>query len=383
MSGCVEPLHGNTDEAVDFLARWYGDGARTVVTIHPETNDTLRRDFQPKDVAEMRAYIAAAQGRLNVYVVANACKIGRTSPTKAEMTGARCLHLDADLKDFDCGTEELLDRIRSFDPPPSVIVFSGGGYQAEWRYDGTFAEKDWAHRIEAANAAIAKAFGAAPGCQNINRLLRLPGTVNVLNATKRAAGRQPAAAYLVEADWDRTWSFARDPVPRLPEASSGRGFADLPGKWQKLARSGDASGYGGDRSALIFGLICALVRRGWSDDEILPFLIEERYGISGHCRDQRDPIGTARRQMQRARQAVEEDWERNEKGAIIADSQRNARRALRSMGVVLRYDEFAIRTLLSEAGPERYVDDAGGNHLRFAIDDRFKFRPSKDFFFDY
>jgi hypothetical protein len=390
MSGGVEPLHGNTDEAVDFLARWYGDGARTVVTIHPETDDTLRRDFQPKDVAEMRAYIAAAQGRLNFYIVANACKIGRTSPTKAEMTGARCLHLDADLKDFDCGTVELLDRIRSFDPPPSVVAFSGGGYQAEWRYDGTFAEKDWAHRIEAANAAIAKAIGAAPGCQNINRLLRLPGTVNVLNSTKRAAGRQPAAAYLVEADWDRTWSFARDPVPRLLERDDGgRTLAinTLPEKLKKAICSGDPkllNRENGSRSELVWYVVLTLLRRGWPDDQIVAILLRRDLGVSGHIYDQDRPTEYAARQVAQAREEIATAWERHSNGSIKA-SLHNTEKALSQMGGVrARYDAFRDRELIAIGGdPETYLDDALVKHLWVEIERRHGFRPDYAFFDTY
>jgi hypothetical protein len=75
-------------------------------------------------------------------------------------------------------------------------------------------------------------------------------------------------------------------------------------------------------------------------------------------------------------------WERRENGAILADSQKNARRALSEMGVRLRFDEFAGRTTAIGGGKERHFDDAYGNDLRFSIDARFGFRPSKEFFFD-
>src|SRR5205823_3779960 len=69
--------------------------------------------------------------------------------------------------------------------------------------------------------------------------------------------------------------------------------ADAPTKWQKLIKSGDASDYGGHRSDPIAGIIAALVRRGWSDDDILPLLVDERYGSSAHCRGIGDPVGAA------------------------------------------------------------------------------------------
>jgi hypothetical protein len=318
------PLPSTTDEAVDFLAKWYGASTRTVITIHPDTTETRRRDFEPQDEAAMRACIEATQGQLNVYFVPNACAPGRSTPNKQEMTGGRCLHLDADLKDFGCSAEELLARIKSFVPPPSAIVFTGGGYQAAWLYDGTFTGEDWVHRIESANAAIARSVGAAPGCQNVNRLLRLPGTINMLNAAKRKAGRQPALAYLVEANWGLRWSYAQ-PVPRLPEGAApnghdpgGQGRAyesgdinDLPVAWQKLIRSGDASDYGGDRSRLVLAVAIRLVRRGWSDDQIAALLLRRDLGVSAHVYDQGDAPKCAARQVSRAHELIDDECERD------------------------------------------------------------------------
>jgi hypothetical protein len=318
-------LPSNTDEAVDFLAQWYGADTRTIITIHPRTGETIRRDFEAQDEAAMRACIEAAQGRLNIYFVANACGPGRSTPHKEEMTGGRCLHLDADLKDFDCGAEELLARIRPFVPPPSVIVLTGGGYQAVWLYDGTFAEGDWARRIEATNGAIAKAIGAAPGCHNINRLLRLPGTINVLNEKKRAAGRMPALAYVVDADWSRRWSYARDPVPRLPNGfvnhthlSNGMAaIGRLPERWREIIRSGNASDYGDDRSAATAAVVKYLVTSGWDDDAIRAVILNRDHGISAHNYGQPDPDRAARRVIEFARRAPPEIAELNEKHALI------------------------------------------------------------------
>ena len=57
----------------------------------------------------------------------------------------------------------------------------------------------------AAGRTLARAFTServkSDHIQNINRLYRLPGTVNVLSDAKRALGREPALAYVVEADY--------------------------------------------------------------------------------------------------------------------------------------------------------------------------------------
>lgn len=44
--------------------------------------------------------------------------------------------------------------------------------------------------------AIAKALGG-DNCHNVDRLLRLPGTINMPNAKKRAAGRVPTLARII------------------------------------------------------------------------------------------------------------------------------------------------------------------------------------------
>jgi hypothetical protein len=211
-------MEGDTDAALDFLRRWHGETARIVITIDPITEATRRRDFAPGEEAAMRAYIDAAQGRLNCYTPVNCAGPGASTPTKKEMVAARGLHVDADLKDVGLDAESALARLRRFDPPPTAIIFSGGGHWPLWKFAAPYnGSAEWRDKIERVNEGLHKATGANPTCRNVNRLMRLPGTINVLSETKRAAGREPALAYVVEAKWDRTLSFERDPVPQLPE----------------------------------------------------------------------------------------------------------------------------------------------------------------------
>src|SRR5438270_6421954 len=213
------PPVGDTSAAVEFLGCWHGDQPRILITIHPATSATVRHDFEPHEIHELRATIDAAQGRLNCYTPVNVAGLGRTSPTKKEMQAARALHVDADLKDTGLDREALLMRLRSFDPPPSLIIFSGGGFWALWLLDAPYADGDgWRARIEKVCEGLHKAAGADPTCRNVNRLMRVPHTVNVLSKTKRAAGRLPSESYVVDEHWERRWSFARDRLPQLPES---------------------------------------------------------------------------------------------------------------------------------------------------------------------
>jgi hypothetical protein len=153
-------------------------------------------------------------------------------------------------------------------------------------------------------------------------------------------------------------------------------FADIPKKWQKLVNTGDAADYNDDRSALTFAFIMALVSKGWSDANILPFLTDSQWKISAHCLEK--GAGEAQRQLDRAREKVNTGWIGNAFGQIAADNQDNIRHALDEIGAELTFDIFAQRELIND----RYLDDAEVNNLRFRIENECKFRPGKDLFYD-
>jgi predicted P-loop ATPase len=76
-----------------------------------------------------------------------------------------------------------------------------------------------------------------------------------------------------------------------------------------------------------------------------------------------------------------DDFDRNDKGQIFPNSQKNIRRALQLANVGLRHNIFANRLLLSvDDGPEQLLDDAALDDLWLMVDGRWKFRPAKDFF---
>ncbi len=73
-------------------------------------------------------------------------------------------------------------------PPPSIIVFSGGGYQAYWKLkepleiNGDIAKAEDAKRY---NMQLERIF-KADSCHNIDRIMRLPGTINIPGVDKLA-----------------------------------------------------------------------------------------------------------------------------------------------------------------------------------------------------
>ena len=86
----------------------------------------------------------------------------------------------------------------SFEPKSTAIVDSGNGIQGLWRLTKPILlPEEEAQRkpiiadVEARSAALMLRLGSKAGTQNIDRILRVPGTINLPNEAKKAAGRVP------------------------------------------------------------------------------------------------------------------------------------------------------------------------------------------------
>jgi hypothetical protein len=118
------------------------------------------------------------------------------------------LHLDLDpveaeeLKEggFERERARILALLDTMDPQPSVKVDTGGGYATYWaleepiRLDGS---KEQYEDAKLYNLALELKYGG-DNCHNIDRVMRLPGTVNWgLNPKKVHKGRKPRLAVLL------------------------------------------------------------------------------------------------------------------------------------------------------------------------------------------
>lgn len=384
----------SSQAAVDWLTGWLPTGPWTVVEAHPDkpASGWVAATFVPETVAQLLDWLEARNGTSNLYFTVNTPRPGvRTTPSRGDIVSINALHVDVDLPKGTPPSEAafaaILARLRTITPEPTAITFSGGGYQAFWLFDVPLPADKYVDQIEGLIDALEKKI-PADNCHNANRLMRLPGTLNLPNATKRARGRTPAEAYVVEVDWSRRWLLAHDPAPRPADeapADEAPGeaepqLADLPAKLRRAIRTGDATEYGNDRSRLVWYAIRILIRLGWSDQSILPFLVDQRYKLSAHCLAQPNPQSYAARQLAKARQEVAVDWRRTAGGAILKDDQTNMRRAITALGAKFESDVFMLRSYLNGIGPRRLVDDAELISLRFTIDRQFGFMPGKQIF---
>jgi hypothetical protein len=190
-------------------------------------------------IAEALAFVQQHNGTRNLYYAVNPLKYDMNK--KAEKTDvasvAYCL-ADCDPADgesSEAAKSRFLTLLGSgFDPKPTVIVNSGNGIQCLWRLDHpvdltsypvlTTKEGDKEKKIlgpearqivddvEARIKTIMERLGAKPGTQNIDRILRLPGTINLPNAAKRKNGRVPCPTELLAFN-DASYSLDAFPLP--------------------------------------------------------------------------------------------------------------------------------------------------------------------------
>lgn len=239
-------------------------------------------------------------------------------PSKQDMDAARYVHVDLDApKDggvFD--RPKMLADLEAMRHPPSFVLDSGGGLQAFWRLDelaGNLAA------VERLNQRVAHMLGG-DHCHNIDRLMRLPGTVNFPNLLKRNRGRVPTLASVAFEDTgESVEAEALDailpPIPLTEEIErvhvvlSGvvpLGLADLDittadPLFALITRPSE------DRSKTVMRVVGALVRRGKSDEAIAGLILNPELAISGHCYDQPNPMRPILRALGKAKADQAED----------------------------------------------------------------------------
>ena len=75
--------------------------------------------------------------------------------------------------------EECLETIQSFNPEPTMIVHSGGGFHSYWVLSNPVKVGDVdVHILEGINRTLSERLGGDPGTHDISRVLRVPGTSN-------------------------------------------------------------------------------------------------------------------------------------------------------------------------------------------------------------
>jgi len=123
----------DTGASVAFMRNFCGDGPRVLTSIVPDGGRTKTATFAASEDDKMAAWIDERQGVQNIYFTVNALYGPVTSkPNKGAVSAIRALHVDVDPRpgeDFDTERVRAERVLRAYDPKPTVIVDSGGGFQ--------------------------------------------------------------------------------------------------------------------------------------------------------------------------------------------------------------------------------------------------------------
>jgi len=382
----------NTGEAVSFLERMYPNGPWHLVAITYD-GKVEASSFVCNEAGEMADWINVRQDEENVYFHVNGLhsQARNKKASKNDVKEAFFLHVDID-------DLRGLERLQSFAATPTVIVFSGGGYHAYWRLANPATELE---RVEHINRSIARQVGG-DNCYNIDRIMRLPGTVNIPNAKKAAAGRKATLAKVVSADWKLSYSLddfpiGNDPEPAGPKGAIGnaavinlisidaigiviskttRGLIET-GDDIDHPRSSNTPRYR-SRSEGVFRVACDLARHGLGEEAIAGILINPAYGISASILEKKNPKAYALKQARAAKAASGSGWPDADKSGKPQSTMRNTIVALQRLELAFAHDLFRQRKIINGTQLEEHageISDDACSRLRGIVIDQFDFDP--------
>jgi hypothetical protein len=213
----VERLRGNTDEAIAFI-KWHFGQTKPLhlVAIWPDSDHIEGKFFGRFDEDALRAWIEQRQGQANLYFTVNRPRPDAPSRKLRKHNIAALIAVCADVDPRPEAESEpggfRSERARidgltrqecSGSSPPSMVLDSGGGHQLFWRFKSEIPlepeREARTARAENMGRGIARRLGG-DSVQNIDRVMRLPGTLNLPDAKKRERGRVLARAAIWTGD---------------------------------------------------------------------------------------------------------------------------------------------------------------------------------------
>jgi len=332
--------------ALGFLERWCPGGPWVLTAIRPDRKAVATATFSAATLGAASRWLDEYNGASNLYFHVNPTRGPLVKKAEREDVAALAwLHVDIDPR---TGEDIEAERVRALGllttnlpagvPPPTVIVFSGGGYQGFWKLAQPLALDGSLEQAEDAklwNLALERAFGA-DHCHNIDRIMRLPGTVNLPDAKKQKKGRVPTLATLVEFN-DRTIELddfekaeptpEPTPPPTRPGALAQAGESAPPvtdldafqaqfaihDRVMRIIALGNDRALSGakddddSRSSWMLDAVCQMIRCGVPDGVIHAIITDPNHGVSAHVLDQGSPIRYAWSQVRRAHMFVSRD----------------------------------------------------------------------------
>lgn len=342
------------EEKIQEFLEWYRPGGPwDLAAIEPD-GTLIGRRFKNRETPALTSWVRGFVGKRNLYFHVNRLAVdvkGKASMT--DVSHLDWLHVDVDPRQGEDIEKEqrralgILKNPPDGVPRPSLIVMSGGGYQAFWRLssplslEGNASQADDASRW---NKHLETIFGA-DHCHNIDRLMRLPFTFNLPDKRKRRLGRQRAETY-VEFTSDDVFDLSEFiAAPKVDKGGSQvTRTVSVSSNVQRLDSVDDLDSHlenpapdwlkvlivqGNDplrpdrwpsRSEALFACVCELARLGGSADLMYSIITDPDFEISSSVVDKRSGMDRyALRQIEKAMDAAVDPnlAELNSRHAII------------------------------------------------------------------
>lgn len=251
------------DAAIDFLDKLRPGGPWVLTAIKP---DGPIETITANNADDVRAFVERNNGVRNLYFSVNPTRNAMSSKAaKVDISAIEFVLSDLDPRADEtpeAAKARYLAALEDFTPSPTAIIDSGNGVQALWRLaqpitlpapdvvrDERIYPAETQLVIDDAEGrvkALMETLNSAAGTQNIDRILRLPGTINLPNAKKIKDGRTPCEAKLLKFDAS-TCSLEDFPPAKIEtsdskakasndNASNGSSLTSLSGKidWTKV-----------------------------------------------------------------------------------------------------------------------------------------------------
>lgn len=303
--------------ALAFLTAVRPSGFWVLVSIQPdgEAGEIETRSFAAGELEAAGQWIQRwNQAGRNIYWTVN--PTGRPlakKPSREEIVAMEYLHVDVDPDKRLPLAEERARIERLFTdaglpkgvPPPTILIDSGGGLQGFWRLEEPVridGEPELYEDAKRYNQQLEILFGG-DHCHNVDRIMRLPGSVNWPDEKKRATGREPRRATVLRLTEARVSLSGFTPAPRLQTTDTGfvspaqdidtgnvrrlRSLDELPPNVNHrlrvviaLGHDPDAPDAWGSRSEPLFWVCCELLRCHIDEETVYSIITDPQFGIS-------------------------------------------------------------------------------------------------------
>lgn len=257
-----------------------------------------------QSAADVDRFIAIHNGTRNIYYSINPVRDGfcGVKAAKRDIAAIEFAHADLDPRDDETPEQakaRYLAAIEHDGKQPVAIVDSGNGLQALYRLariDLPNHDEKTIEDVETRIKALLLSLGGTSGTQNVDRILRLPGTINLPTVKKRNTGRSECRAHLIAIDEDAP-VYALDAFPRAwtsagrEEHDTGGLAPDIQGRtrmngnaFTELADDTKVKGHS-KRSGAAYRFCCDKIRIGHDYDAVLAMMLEDEHEVGDWARE--------------------------------------------------------------------------------------------------